>query len=78
MAETPGWLYGPLVLVLDEADIGVRALGLLLLSVQASGSVPELSLERLLDLITKEVPPMPNIISVPSLDSWMATRMWWQ
>lgn len=55
MAETPGWPYGPLVPVLDEADIGVRALGLFLLSVQASGSVPELSLERLLDLIAEEV-----------------------
>lgn len=54
MAETPGWLCSPLVLVLDEADIGVRALGLFLLSVQALP--PELSLERLLDLITKEVP----------------------
>lgn len=45
-ARLPGWFYGPLVLVLAKADLGERALGLSLLSVLASGSVPELSLER--------------------------------
>lgn len=35
-----------MVLVLAKADLGERALGLSLLSVLASGSVPELSLER--------------------------------
>lgn len=53
----PGWLYGPLVLILAKADTGVRALGLSLLSVLVSGI--------LLPLL------VPNIISVSSLGSGM-------